>query len=644
MVSLRLVIAGMMVLMLLAAGLALARRGGGQGQAGGERERCDKLFAAGNFKEAYDGYRRLALDPKTEPDRVGGDLTRAIECLGQLGRANEVDAFRDAVIAVHKDNWRLLQAAAESLFNDQHYGFIVAGAFQRGQHRGGGRHVGSYERDRARALQLLVQGLDRARTDPDRAAAGRYLLAFAQMLMGDRAQSDSWRLQALTPLDALPDYDDNPYRPWRQQQPGAPAEPDGTPVYYRVPEGLAKAKNDGERWRWALAQAAEADAGLLNTTRSTLATFLVGQFGTQTIRGEGVGEGPTDGPPGANGPYALDTLSDDETIARLATGIRRFKLPDEFNFIKIFQAIADEPKTGQGEESLAALASIFENRRQFDRSVEFLKRSIAAYGDKDRVKSQHIDQILGAWGEFEAMRTQPAGRGAAVDFRFRNGHRVHFEAHEILYDRLLKDVKDYLSSSPQPLDWGRMNIGDVGSRMVEAGRDRYLGKRVASWDLDLDPLPRHFDRRVTVTTPLQKAGAYFLTARMEGGNTARIVVWLDDTAIIKKPLAGKAYYFIADARTGQPVPRADVELFGWRQVQVDGRNEWRVETRSLALKTDDDGQLQVPIADLDGPGAPGHRSPYQWVVTARTPDGAAWRTRASRTSGAPAGWIPPTTW
>ena len=315
-------------------------------------ERCDKLFAAGNYKEAYEGYRRLALDPNTEPDRVGGDLTRAIECLGQLGREAEVDAFRDAVIAVHKDNWRLLQAAAESLFNDQHYGFIVAGAFQRGQHRGGGRHVGSYERDRARALQLLVRGLDRARTDPDRAAAGRYLLAF-------RADADGRPRPERFLAAPGPHAARRPARLRRQPVPaleaaaaGAPVEPDGTPVYYRVPEGLAKAKNDGERWRWALAQAAEADAGLLNTTRSTLATFLVGQFGTQTIRGEGVGEGPTDGPPGANGPYALDTLSDDETIARLATGIRRFKLPDEFSFIKIFQAIADEPKTGQGEESL----------------------------------------------------------------------------------------------------------------------------------------------------------------------------------------------------------------------------------------------------------------------------------------------------
>ena len=89
----------------------------------------------------------------------------------------------------------------------------------------------------------------------------------------------------------------------------------------------------------------------------------------------------------------------------------------------------------------------------------------------------------------------------------------------------------------------------------------------------------HLDRRITVTTPLQKAGAYLLIARMEGGNTSRIVVWLDDTVIVKKPLADQTYYFVADARTGQPVPRADVELFGWRMVQVDGKNEFRVETK-----------------------------------------------------------------
>src|SRR5262249_37379603 len=162
--------------------------------------------------------RRLVLDAKTDPVRVGGDLPKAIHCLVSLGRNDEVDALREAVIAAHRDNWRLLQAAAESFLGGEHSGFIVAGQFHPGQHRGGGRYVGSYERDRARALQLLVQGLDRARTDPDRAAAGLYLMALTQAIMGDRATVDSWRLQALTPLDALPDYDENPYRPWHHQQ------------------------------------------------------------------------------------------------------------------------------------------------------------------------------------------------------------------------------------------------------------------------------------------------------------------------------------------------------------------------------------------------------------------------------------------
>ncbi len=48
----------------------MARRG----EAPGERERIDKLFLAGNYKDAYEGYRRLALDAKAQPDRVASDL------------------------------------------------------------------------------------------------------------------------------------------------------------------------------------------------------------------------------------------------------------------------------------------------------------------------------------------------------------------------------------------------------------------------------------------------------------------------------------------------------------------------------------------------------------------------------------------
>ena len=106
------------------------------------RELCDKLAQQGNYKDAYDGYRALALDPKDDPTLVGRDLQQAISCLMNLRRADEVDAFREAVIEVHNGNWRLIQAAAESYLNDpEHYGFIVAGKFHRGPHGGGGRYV-----------------------------------------------------------------------------------------------------------------------------------------------------------------------------------------------------------------------------------------------------------------------------------------------------------------------------------------------------------------------------------------------------------------------------------------------------------------------------------------------------------------------
>lgn len=610
----RVVAIGLVSCMVLAVGIAL-----GQGvNRPVDRERINKLSTQGNYKDAYEGYRKLALDAKADPLRVGGDLGQGVQCLVRLGRIDEVDAFREAVVQAHAGNWRLLQAAAESYAGDRtHFGFIVGGKFHRGHHRGGGRYVGSYERDRSRALQLFDQGRVAARSDPDRVAAGQYLLSFANALLGDRTDKDSWRLQSLTPLDVLPDYEENPYGAWGSQASGAPVDAEGAPVFYTMPGSFAKAKNDGERWRWALVRAYEANPNLLNTVRSTRAAFLLAQFGTQTIVNARFGYGAPDRYEQATAPYVLDSLRDDETTARLATGIKRFTLPDEFNPIKIYQAIAAAPQTGFGEQALNALASIFENRRQFDRAAQYLAQSRDSYGDANGGwKNKHLNQILGAWGQFDPHGTLPAGRAASVDFRFRNGRRVHFDAHEVQFEKLLHDVKQYLSSRVTQLDSQRIDLGDIGFRIFTQNQQQYMGRAVASWDLNLEPLPGHFDRRISVATPLQKAGAYLLTARMEGGNTCAIIVWLDDTVILRKLLAEKVLYFVADARTGQPVPRAQVDLFGWQMRQIDGKNEYRLEHKSLSLKTDNEGQVQVPKADLRA-----NTENYQWLVSATTAEG-----------------------
>jgi hypothetical protein len=599
-----------------------------RGLAAGPQSRDDlkRAFDAGNWKVAHDGYRRRLLDPKSDPKTVGEDLKLAVQCLQQLGRIEEFDDLAERAAEAHAAHWRLLAAAAEAYRNVEHQGHIVAGKFARGGRRGGGQYVHSFARDRVRAIQLVLLALDQGRDEPDHASIGRLWLDLGRLLTGQLAGvhwsgefAEAWRLQYLTDLSQLPDYEPGWYA---AQDMAAPVANDGQPIYYRTPKNFETAANDGERWRWALAQAVELSAPLKNEARWELARFCQDQFGEQTMAPQrqfgrrgmmawGEEAAADDDERDESGPYAVHTLDETETLARLASGIKRFKLPDEFNHITIYQQIAADPQTGYGAEAIEALAQVFENRRQYEKAAGYWRRVIEQYGAHDH-RRQRLDQIVGHWGTFEQVRVQPAGSGATVDLRFRNGKRVHFEAHAILVEKLLNDVKAYLKNPPQQLDWNRINIGNIGYMLVERDQKQYLSERVAAWDLALEPRPGHWDRRITVTTPLQKAGAYLLVAKMDGGNTSRIIVWVDDTVIAKKPLDGGTHYFVADATTGQPIARANLELFGFRQQYLDGPR-WRVDTANFAELTNADGQASVPVKD--------GTNNFQWVVIARTKEG-----------------------
>ena len=311
--------------------------------------------AQGHFNDAYEGYRSLALDPKTEPDRVGADLRRPSSAWASSGGSMRSNAFREAVVAVHPGNWRLLQAAAES--------YLITITARRLHRRGQVPSRWSsrrrpvrrleHERDRARALQLLLQGLDLA---PDRPRSRR---------------------GGPLPPDA---------RPGPDGQPGDSTTPGGSrasrrsmscpttttihvPMTRSASRRTCRARRDagllpgprelrkGQERRRALAVGTRPGRSTPTPACSTRrartwpvscsASSALRQSPANAIGGEPLrrsSQSPRD-------PYASRHLGDDETIARLATGIKRFKLPDEFNPIKIYQTIADEPKTGTGGRS-----------------------------------------------------------------------------------------------------------------------------------------------------------------------------------------------------------------------------------------------------------------------------------------------------
>lgn len=601
------------------------------------REQLQKVYQAGNYKDAFEGLKALALDPKNDGAEVGNDLSLAINCLNNLGRVDEIDPFRESVIAAHKDNWRLLSAAARTLGQGPHFGTIIAGKFYRGHHRGGGRYVGSSERDRTRALQLLQQALPLVRKDKDAAAVSDYYLNFANLLLSGGGYHDSWRLQYLTDLSKLPDYEENMNR-WGfrmgGEQRGAPVDEQGNPIYHKLPKSYEDAQSDGERWRWMLAEAARVNPLRLSETESIFADFLRSQFGEQTMAHHGwvprADSDDEDAKKDESGTYALHTLGDDETIARLATGIKRFKLPNEYNWIVIYRRIAGRGQSNWGQHARDTLASIFEDRRQYPKAAAAWREAIKEYGPGDHNhRAQRLEQIVGNWGRIEPGRVQSAGQKAVVDYRFRNGSKVSFEAHAIRVGKLLDDVKAYLKSKPAQVDWNQINIQNIGYRLVEQGQAQYLGDKVAAWDVNLKPRPNHVDERITVPTPLTKAGAYLLVAKMAGGNTSRVIVWVSDTVLARKQLDNQVLYYVADAVSGQPVAGASVEFFGWKQVQpapaapagpnrrpAPNQNRFELQTRDFLLNADKDGQVIVGQEKVP--------TDHQWLVIARKGDRLAY--------------------
>jgi uncharacterized protein YfaS (alpha-2-macroglobulin family) len=582
------------------------------------RQKAQSAYRNGNWQDAFEQYRRLILEIENDPAIVGQDFTRAWRCLQQLNRLNELDQFREEVIEHHAGNWRLLLEAARSYSQNTHWGYMVAGKFLRGPHRGGEKYVNAIARDRVRALQLMQQAMAFAEEDPAKSEVAQFYLEYARIIQQYRAGSQAWRLQYLTDLSRLPDYEPGYGHEYDGLAKGAPVDAQDQPIFHGLPQSLETASSDGQRWRWLLARATALDPALKTHVDYAWASFLHQQFGVQTLvnneaffdRGYLIQE--EDAKNDKGNLYQVHTLTDRETIARLAVGVRRFVLPDEHNFILIFKDVLQTGDSGYAGNAAQALAQIYENRRQYDQAVRYWQ----IYKNYNQSAArQHIDQITKNWGVFEPAGPQPAGTRPGVEYRFRNGRRAQLSARKIRVDRLLEDVRAYIRSRPRRLDWQKINVGDIGWRIVHENQTEYIGEPVASWQLDLDPDERHWDRRVTVTFPdaLKAAGAYLVEARMPQGNVARIIVWVSDTAIVQKPLKYRMLYFVADAVSGRALAGVSIDFFGYRTQNIKGTNEYRIDHTRFTKQTDPQGLVIIAPDDMP--------PDMSWLATATTRDG-----------------------
>ena len=589
-------------------------RGIGTVPATNDLKQARKLFSDGNYAEALPLFRELAEDSDTAPASIESIARRAVDCLQRLNRTDECDELLESVIDIHADAPAALWGVARIYKGLPHHGFLIGGEFERGNHRGGGTPASAEARDSVRAMQLLLRAraLQQESDDTNPGAEAGIHRDIADTILPN-SSAGAWRLQILTDYTALPDFETGQHihhgrGGFRHDPPGAPVDEHGEPVLYRVPDSWDAAKNDGERWRWSLEQMAALESGNRSTVDLRLANFLQQQFGVRNNHQHRWQRRDGD----HRSAIILHELEDSETWAHLANGPRRLSLPNEFNHISILKRVIAR-EDGQLMRALRALIQVRMNRQQYPLAVVRLTQAIASTSQRNQKKEfrRQVKQITGHWITFDSVRTQAAGTGAVVAIRYRNGSQVKFTAQPIDIERLLTDLRDYLAGQPAQLDHERLQIGSIGHLLVKQKKSRYLGDPVANWTVDLEPPEGHFDATKSITTPLQKGGAYWLTAEMADGNQSQVIVWVADIAITRKRVEQGSLYFVADAASGQPIAKADLEFFGFKQERIGRTRKYRVMTRRFADRTDDNGLTVVSRKD----------NSLAWTAIARTPDG-----------------------
>lgn len=576
------------------------------------RKQRDDLTKRGMWREALDFYSKKLL--AVVDSESGSDLDHAFQAMQRLNAWIEFDALVEQAVVAQSKNPDLLNSAASLYRAVPHAGRIIAGDFKRdGNHYYGGRSIGpdadpqasagssvdTTYRDSIRSIQLFRQALT---IQPDSIKAATIWRNMAHSLQNGAA----WKLQTLTPIDTLPE--------WGELGPdggteGAPWANDG-PVLYPIPDSWDAAKNDGERWRFALAECIGLNPQQKVSVTSELANFFHAQFGTQTLAAYGWWR--SQDPDSAKGILELDTLTDDECLAKTSDGVRRFKLPADQHFIALYRSILNEDASA-GD----ALAKVFLNRRQYDKARVVLEQTIAKHGPgHDDSRKKLLKQIIGNWGRFEPSDIVPTGTKPKLPLVFRNASNVSLTASPVDMEAVLADVITYIKSNPKELNWQRVSPSQIANRLIAAKTSKFVGKPTATWEKNLTPRDKHSDTHIDLEAPINTAGAWWITGKMTDGNEFHTLVWIIDSVLVQRSVGGKLQWWVADANSGAPVSEADLGFFGYRveyhdrKIPLGRRND--VKFREFQRVTDADGKTLLKPGDWD--------EQYQWLAIARKKD------------------------
>ncbi len=553
---------------------------------------CNDAVSKGKlYKDVLDYLLPWTQNPENTSPDLAKCITLTTNCYRLLNRTDEIDAYLENLCKIHANQWQVLQEVAGIYFVNNN-GVIQDGVFHRGG-GGNGIYVSSMQRDHVRAIQLMLQALPLVEKElknskndviiQDRTF--EFYHTFANFIY----REVSWKLQTLTDYKTLPDYEENDR--YNYGTSFAPVNKNGNPIYYNIPRSFESAQNNGERYRWLQEQGVKINPSKYrNQYLMERASFLQKQFGVNTLHEyrfffQNDQRTSTDLQK-EEGIWNLHTLSDEECMAKLATGLKRFTPPSDQNYILLYKEVFRSNNQNDRLQAGQKLAEEYLHRQQYVKSTEILRELIKGDYAPSIIKSlqEQLNRIEGNLGQFEPFPGAAADTPVKIGWKYRNGNSVTFKAYLIdiptFTNDIIKAIKE-AENTPVNLSeiiqkkYGTDRVESIGYCLIQRPdlREKYLKAKTAEWVVDLNPAKDHFQKITSIELPFSKPGAYLLEAKMKDGNKDTLVVWIQDTAIITRSLENENYFAIVDAKTGQPLDKMRLEFFGYKMTKMEEVSE-----------------------------------------------------------------------
>jgi alpha-2-macroglobulin len=536
--------------------------------------RGDARFAEQRLQEAQSIYDRVL---KLEKDPCSANAARAAQgtvlCALQLNEWDSVwTRVRDYRLAKGEDkrvSWDYWERKEERTRQAVQKLEVVRQILEKiAAHLAANPALATPERGQKLSEEQIATDFDTIELLVESSSGGSYRHAIDPEVWWNTKAQDEW--------DA--EREGGRWRYWWSRDRGIPLGADGKPQLVAVPPSYAPGLGVGEKVLFLVDEIQRLDASRAKNSaarallwRASLAVQLYGPITDARWRKERYDYDWSERPYFRRLlPNELSKpfweLADDEVRTTADGRGQILKLPDTDNPLTLLRLV--EQKYALSDvvpDAIYARGEYYQSRQQFDQALsayaDLLKKYSKHVLAKDAAKQ--IEKIYKPGVLLWSTTFFLPGEKPLLPFVCRRTNQIHFTARAV-------DLQAYYRDQVGPSVSGKKTLFDSYGLMPDFTWDedrekkaisKYLENGYAGYWSETVPDSERIIKRTT-RVPLTKPGAYLIEAQATGDKaTSQVMVVLTDIAIVHRQLRDKTLIYVADARTGRPVPNQEVYFY-----------------------------------------------------------------------------------